>query len=129
MLTKTEKRFFADTAWGASVLSICKPRRGAALINGRQIQSYGFNKKIIKGKKWEISAIYDVIFGAKNIDMSGFILFSTYFPSLDDMVLIVAVGISSVYFFGEISDVSTIEFTNNLKEGSISLEIIHLEQQ
>lgn len=106
---------------------MCEPKRGAALINGRQIQSYGFNKKVIKGKKWEISAIYDVLFGTKDIDMSGFILFSTYFPSLDDMILIVAVGISTVYFFGEVVDVSTVEFTNNLKEGSISLEMIHLK--
>lgn len=128
MLTKKEKRFFADIAWGASALSICEPGRGAALINGRQVQSYGFNKKIIKNKKWEISAIYDTVFGAKDIDMSNFILFSTYFPSLDDMILIVSVGISSVHFFGKITDMEAVEFTNSLKDDSIPLEIIQLEQ-
>lgn len=128
MLTKTEKRFFADTTWGAAELSVCDPRRGAILINGRQIQSYGFNKKIIKDKKWEMSAIYDVIFGARSVDMAGFILFSTYFPSIDDMILIVSVGITSIYFFGEIKDSKSVLFTNSLKDGSIPLEIINLER-
>jgi deoxycytidylate deaminase len=126
-ITKEEKKFFADTAWGASRLSKCNLKRGAILINGRQIESYGFSKKIIRNKEWEISAIYDAIFGAKGSNMSGFFLFSTHFPSLNDMLLVVSVGISAVYFFGEITDVEVVRFSNSLSEDSISLDMIQLK--
>jgi len=98
-------------------------------VDGRQIQSYGFNKKVIKNKKWEVSAIHDAVFGAKDADMSNFILFSTYFPYLDEMILVVSVGIKSVYFFGKVTDVKTVEFVNSLKDDSIPLEMIQLGEK
>ena len=124
MLTPEEKRFFADIALGASRLSRCDTQKGAVLINGRQIQSYGFNRKIMN---WEISAIYDAIFGAKDVNMSNFVLFSNYFPHLNDMILIVSVGITIIYFFGDITDTEAVKFANGLKDESIPLEIINLK--
>ena len=128
MFTKNEKSFFADVTWGASRLSACDPKKGAVLINGHQIQSYGFNKSIIKNREWEISAIYDTLFGSTNINMSNFVLFTTCFPCLNEMVLIISVGISTIYFFGEITDVNSVKFVNSLKDAHIPLEIIKLEQ-
>ncbi len=127
MFTKSEKGFFANTARGASRLSTCPIQRGAALIDGGQIQSAGHNRRIVKDKEWEISAIYDVIFSCCNKDLTGYALFSTCFPSLDDMKLIVSVGITYIYFFGKSDDLEAIELLNNLPKNRIPLEIIHLE--
>jgi deoxycytidylate deaminase len=86
--------------------------------------SYGFNRRL---SEWEISAIYDAIFSARDMDLTGTAIFSTYFPTLDDMKLIVATGISSIYYFGEITDMDAVRLINNLNEKSMSLEIIKLQ--
>jgi len=127
MLTKNEKGFFADTAWGASRLSTCSERRGAVLVSGRSLQATGHNRKILKDKDWEISAIYDVIFSCRHINLTGFILFSTCFPSFNDMKLIISVGISTIYFCGNVDDIEAVELTNGLPKNNISLEIINLK--
>jgi len=55
-------------------------------------------------------------------------LFSTYFPTIDDLKTIVSVGITSIYYLGEAEDKAEIKhFLNKLSEKSIPLEIIHLE--
>jgi hypothetical protein len=43
------------------------------------------------------------------------------------MLLVVSVGISAVYFFGEITDVEVVRFSNSLSEDSISLDMIQLK--
>jgi len=59
--------------------------------------------------------------------MNNFFLFSTHFPSLDDMLLIISVGISVIYFFGEATDVKTVLFVNTLSKNSIPLEMVQLK--
>jgi len=59
--------------------------------------------------------------------MTGFILFSTHFPNLDDLKLILSVGINSIYFFGEVNEIDAVELINKLVEFHISLEILHLQ--
>jgi deoxycytidylate deaminase len=61
------------------------------------------------------------------VSLVGAVIFSTYFPSLNDMVLILAVGITTVYFMGNISDTKTVDLINSTKENGISLEMIKLE--
>jgi deoxycytidylate deaminase len=61
------------------------------------------------------------------MDLTGASLFSTHFPDINDLKLIVAVGISKLYFFGGTTDHSAVELINNLAGASIPLEIIHLE--
>lgn len=61
------------------------------------------------------------------MSLVGAVIFSTYFPSLNDMVLILAVGITTVYFMGNISDTKTVDLINSTKENGISLEMIKLE--
>lgn len=61
------------------------------------------------------------------MSLVGAVIFSTYFPSLNDMVLIIAVGITTVYFMGNISDTKTVDLINSTKENGISLEMIKLE--
>ena len=127
MLKSKEKKFFADTAWGISRLSACPVQRGATLIRDSQLTSTGYNRKIISSKQWEISAIYDAVFSAKHEDLSESTLFSTCFPAFNDMTLIIAVGVSTLYFFGEMGDLDTVELINELPKNKIPFEIIHLK--
>ena len=128
MLTTQEKKFFADTAWGVSELSACsKGRKGAVIVRDRKIASTGYNRRIITERDWEVSAIYDAIFSVKHEDMTEQILFSTYFPSFDDVKLIVSVGITSIYWFGETDNIQAVELLNFLPKNSIPLKITHLK--
>jgi len=54
-------------------------------------------------------------------------LFTTYFPPARDIELIVAAGISAVYFFGPINDQEAVELLNTLPEHGITLDMIQLE--
>lgn len=91
--------------------------------------SVGHNRKIIKSRQWEISAIYDAIFSARHEDLSGSTLFSTCFPNFDDMKLIIAVGVSTLCFFGPEGDLDTIDLINELPKNKIPLEIIRLKEK
>ena len=98
------------------------------MVRDRRILSYGFSKRIIPGKEWEVSAIYDVMFGTMDLDLTKSSLFSTRFPNLEELKLIVATGVESLYFFGEITDPNTVRLANELPEASIPLEIVQLEK-
>ena len=129
MLNPEEKFFFINIAIGARKLSGCNPRRGAVLIRDRQILSHGYNRRIIKNEKWEINAIYDAVFGARGGDLTGTTLFCTYFPTVDDLILILSTGISSINFVGKItdSDKDAVLFLNKITSAGIPLEIVELE--
>ena len=126
MLTTEEKRFFTGTAVGAGRLSKCSEQQGATLILGRRILSYGYNRKIIKNKAWEVSAISDTLFGARDQDITGAFLFSTYFPTIDDMKMIIVTGIIKVYFFGKVNNSDAVDLINNFNSSSNLLELIQL---
>jgi len=104
-------KFFADIAWGARNLSSCEDPKGAALSKDSELLSYGFNKKIAE---YETSAIYDAVFAARSYNISGSSIFSTCFPSLDDVKLIIATGMTSIFFFGEITDMNAVQLINSL---------------
>ena len=130
MLTPETKRFFADIAKGASKLSGCAQKHGAVLIRGLDILSYGINRKVIKDSNnpdWEVSAILDALYGSRDKDISGAILFSTKFPSVEDMKMIAAVGISSIYFFGEVNDAGSVALVNAMADSHIPLELVKLQ--
>lgn len=127
MLTDEEKRFFCNTALGAKNLSRSKTPQGALVVKGRQIQSFGYSRQVVTKRDYEISAIYDAIFGARDVNLAGAVVFSTYFPSLNDTILIVSMGIPRIYFTGNIEDKSAIDLINHLKDDSIPLEIIKQE--
>jgi len=76
-----------------------------------------------------VSAIYDAIFSARDIDLTGSMIFSTYFPSLDEMKLILAVGISDLYFTGKIDHPDTVYLLNSLENSPNRLETHKLELQ
>jgi deoxycytidylate deaminase len=127
MLTTEEKRFFIDTALGIGRISKCPLQQGAVLVRGSRILSHGYNRRIVPNKDWEISAIYDALFGARDTNLLDTALFSTYFPPLDDTKLILATGVSTLYFLGKITSPETVSLLNSLQGSSISLEVIHLE--
>lgn len=126
MLGKRQKKFFAVITWGASELSACSVKKGAVVVKEKIILGYGFNRKIIKNKNYEISAIYDAIFSARSDDLTGTYLFTTHFPVLEECKLIISCGISTIYFFGEITDPYTVEIANNTSKESINLKFIKL---
>ena len=127
MFTFEERKFFANTARGVSALSSCPTKHGAVLVRGHKILSTGHNRRIIPASdRWESSAIFDAVFSARDTDLTGSALFLTYYPSLEDMKLLIAAGIIAIWFFGEITDTATVELSNSLPNASIPLEITQL---
>ncbi len=102
-------------------------QRGAVLVRGKFILGYGLNRKVVKSKDYEISAIYDAIFSARDQDLSEAVIFSTYFPSLDDMKLLISCGITSVYFFGKIDDPHAVELANKTAQEGLTLQLTQLK--
>lgn len=88
--------------------------------------SNGFNRRLIEDKPWEVSAVYDAIFSARDIDLTGASLFISYFPTVDDLKLILAVGINSIYFSGKIDDKDSVALLNCFEKNSKVLEITQL---
>jgi hypothetical protein len=60
------------------------------------------------------------------VDLTGSALFSTYYPILEDMKLLICAGIISLYFFGEANDFAAIELSNILPTVSIPLGVTQL---
>jgi hypothetical protein len=67
------------------------------------------------------------LYGARDRDLKGSILFSTKFPSLDDTKMIASVGVSTVYFFGEVNDAGSVALVNAMADNHIPLELIRLQ--
>jgi deoxycytidylate deaminase len=124
MLTPEEKGFYIDTAIRASELSSCSSRQGSVVVRDRKILSHGYNRKIIKDEKWEISAIYDAIFGSDKNLIENSTVFCSYFPSVADIILIVASGVVSINFVGDVNDSESVLLLNKLAAAKISLEIV-----
>jgi len=127
MLGDQEKSFFIQTALRSAELSGCVCKQGSVLVQDRKILSYGFNKRVLKGINHEISAIYDTIFGSRTENLVNSTLFCSYFPSVNDLTLMVSVGVTSVYFTGDIKDPEAVHFMNKLHEEDIPLLVIKMK--
>lgn len=57
--------------------------------------------------------------------LEGYVLFSTKFPNVTDMVMIIRSGLSAVYFFGEVDDPDTVRLANEQQEHPV--EMVQLE--
>lgn len=125
MLSTIDKQFYSAIAWGACRQSDCSEGKGAVLVRGSKVISIGHSRRILKDK-WEISAIFDAIFGSRDTDITGTILFSTYFPQIEDIKLITISGIKTVYFFGGQNDAQTVEFLHSLNEKTEIVEMLNL---
>lgn len=75
---------------------------------------------------WEVSAIYDAIFKARDLNLLGAVLFSSNFPKVEDIKLVVAVGIKKILFNGPVDDTDTAKMLNTLTEEGISIDLIQL---
>ena len=128
MLTDPEKTIFAGLALSIRELSGCPDKQGAVLVQHHRVLAHGHNRRIIKDKEWEVSAIYDALYGARSLDIAGAILYSTYYPTLDEFKMIIATGIITLYFFGEPQNADTIKLLNALPAASIPLEIVRLQK-
>ena len=122
MFIPEEKEFYATVAWGASNLSTCKQKHGAVIV-GNATLFYGYNKTLTEIH--EKSAIMMVIHRALAVEgnIDGCALFTTQFPNVADMKMIIEVGISYVYFFGNIDDPDTVRLIN--ETGAV--EMVQLE--
>jgi deoxycytidylate deaminase len=130
MLRPEEKSFFIYVAAGASNLSECSDKRGAVIVRDRRLLAYGYNRKLTTKDTWEISAIYDAIFGTYSENLENTNIFCTYFPSVEDIKLIVSVGVYSIYFMGVITeaDSGAVRMVNQLNSEHIPLEIVQLQK-
>jgi hypothetical protein len=118
-LSDREKQFYSNMAKGSALLSFCGFQRGAVLITTGRNATHGYNRPLIKGVKIdgqdiEVSAIYDAIFSSRDLDLNGSTVFSTHFPTVDDLKLMVSVGVNTIYFFGQINDAHTVMVLNEM---------------
>jgi deoxycytidylate deaminase len=130
MLKPEEKSFFIHVALGARDLSNCSTRTGAVIVRGRKLLGYGYNRKVTTKDDWEMTSIYDAIFGARSEDLDGTGVFCTYFPTIADIMLMVSVGVSSIHFLGTIKpeeNSESIQLLNQLNSEHNPLEIIQLK--
>jgi deoxycytidylate deaminase len=127
MFSAEEKRFFIGVALGTRDLSKCEIKQGAIIVDrNKSILSYGYNVRIMDNADYYISAVENTILSLskKSVDL---VLFSSYFPKLNDMRLVVSCGIQVVYFMGNIDDPDCAKFANALTEHSIPLELRKLQ--
>ena len=87
----------------------------------------GCNRLIVPGKKWEISAIYDAVFSARDLNLAGSHVFCNYFPDLDDVKLMAATGIASVYFSGKVTNQDAVALLNSLTDAGMPIEVTQFE--
>ena len=129
VLEPKEKRFYASVALGVSALSNCPIGKGAAIVHGGSLISCGYGRLIVPGGRWEVSAVQDAIFKARDINLEGSFLFMTGFPSEEDIKITVAVGLTTIYFLGDVNDRESAELLNALssQDGPPVLEIIQLK--
>lgn len=45
-------------------------------------------------------------------DAAGVYLFSTYFPTLPELMMVHSIGIKNIYFFGDITDPRCVKYFN-----------------
>ena len=74
-----------------------------------------------------MSAAADALFGVRDLDLHGTCLFLTHFPKIEDMKMILAVGVGTLYFFGNVNDPESIDLANSLSSTTLSLEMVKLE--
>jgi hypothetical protein len=56
-------------------------------------------------------------------------VFLSYFPHVDELLLLVPTPIRTIYFWGEVNDEATVQFLNSYNETSpIPFEIINLKK-
>lgn len=96
-------------------------------MGNHRILSYGYERTIVG--EYTISAVYDALFGARDYDMRGAILFSTRFPTLDEMKLIVSAGLKAIYFMGEVNNPEVVRFSNSFSTNNIEIDMIKLERK
>ena len=116
-----------SVAAGAARLSECGIKEGAVLVREQKIMSYGYNRDIIPGKEWNLSAISDALMGSKENDISNCTIFCTRFPKIEDMMLIVATGIKTLYFLGDITDQAVVRFMKEINSIHNCLEVVRLQ--
>jgi hypothetical protein len=55
-------------------------------------------------------------------------LFSSYFPNVEDIKLIIATGIVEVYFTGKIEDSQAVELLNKSNDAGIQIKMHQFEK-
>jgi hypothetical protein len=58
-------------------------------------------------------------------------LFCTYFPTVEDVILILSTGVASINFMGGVTDKDrdAVMFLNKISASGIPLEIVELERK
>ena len=108
-----KRDIYARYVLGLLNLSKCSSPR-AAIIVGREGRvdtvDEAISESIIPGKEYYGSPIFEVLvqFGTSREGE----LFSSYFPTLEEFILLTSTRIRSVRYMGEIEDERTVQFLN-----------------
>jgi len=118
-------------------VSKCSNPRTAIITRGELLISSGWNREAVPGL--QIPPIFIAIhgyslsayklYGGMNEETLNPTLFSSYFPSLNEFLLLMTTDIRSVYYMGDLEDEKAVRFLNDLTRirPDDSFEIIKLE--
>ncbi len=120
---------FARHVLSAQQLSECEDPRAAVVVRGERVIGTGISKSLIPNQAHQSSAIAKAVLehqsqGGRKVkyyeDWASFSyqddhpprLFSTYFPSYDEFLLLFLTPIREVYYFGDVTDEKAVKLLN-----------------
>jgi hypothetical protein len=138
-----EKRrdYFARVVYQSKQLSECTEPKAALIVRGKSICGVGYNRTILPKSAGKLERAFETypVFGAlqESFSRSNFegigqgdeehrgerAAFLTYFPHIDELILLYEADIKKVYFIGDIDDIETKDFLDEF----MFFEIIQIE--
>lgn len=109
------RNFFARTLQECRRLSKCKSFEAALVARGEDILGLSYSFAVVPETKFYNSPVIDAItmfLRKETVIVLPAILFSTYFPSYEELIVAHSAGIKEIYHFGDISDSRCVKFLN-----------------
>lgn len=134
-MDERRRDYFAEYLQRYKQFSEHRDPRTALIAGGTHILACASNDVIYEGSTYETSPIVAAILswykhhGAQNPYEDKTYLFSSYFPSMQDLLAILLTPIRSVYFFGDIDkEDAAILLNDHNRHGGLSqrIELIRL---
>jgi hypothetical protein len=124
-MDEKRRNLFADLVLQCKCLSKCRESKAAIVVgNSEQLISIGYNAPIS-----EDYYQYPIMMALQHLFGEPLSVFLSYFPHVDELLLLVPTPIRTIYFWGEVNDEATVQFLNSYNETSqIPFEIINLKK-
>lgn len=122
--------FYAKALWESRKLSEHEHPEAALIIREDSCFCLSIKNAIFNGKSFYNSPIQDVILKYVGVYKESVpaAIFTSYFPTYNELLLILEAGIHTIYFFGDITDPEASKLLNYIKKEDIfkDLEIKNL---